>query len=311
MSSRIKLAFFCGPDRKFLPDILDHFSRREDDFEVRVFHSKSVKDFTDMMAWSDVSWFEWCDRLIMEASKLPKVCKLVCRLHRYEAFTGILSQVNWNSVDTLILVAHHIKDVVKMQIPDIEERVDVRVVYNGVNLDRFVYKEREQGFNIAYIGYLNFRKNPSLLLQCMKCLVDKDPRYVLHIAGTYQDMECKLYMDEMLRKLDLESNIVLHGWITDLENWVEDKQFILSTSIHEGHPCGIMEAMAAGLKPLIHNFFAAEEIYPRKYIFCTIDEFVDMVTSHEYSSTEYRKYIADNYSLERQLSELEHILELN
>lgn len=302
-----KIAFFCGPDRKFLPDIVDHFSKKNDEYEVRIFHSKSVKDFTDMLEWSDISWFEWCDNLIVEASKLSKVCKIVCRLHRYEAFTGMPSRVDWSKVDTLILVANHIKDALKMSVPDIEDKVNIQVVYNGVNLERFAYKEREKGFNIAYIGYINYRKNPALLLQCMKYLVDKDPRYVLHIAGTYQDADCSLYIEQMLDELKLRDNIVFHGWITNLETWTDDKQFLLSSSIHEGHPCGIMEGMAAGLKPIIHYFYAAQEMYPRKYIFSTIDEFVDMIMSNDFNSAEYRKYIEDNYPLKRQLDEIEDI----
>jgi glycosyltransferase involved in cell wall biosynthesis len=307
VSDRKRIAFFCGPDRKFLPDIVDHFSKKTEEYEVRIFHSKRVKDFTDMLAWSDASWFEWCDNLVVEASKLPKVCRLICRLHRYELFTSMPSQVDWSKVDNLIITAHHVKDTLKMRIPDIDERVNVQIIYNGVNLKRFAYRERKKGFNIAYIGYLNFRKNPSLLLQCMRYLVDREPRYVLHVAGSYQNMECELYIDQMVDNLDLRDNIVLYGWIDDVNNWLEDKHFILSTSIHEGCPFGIMEAMATGLKPLIHNFYAAEELYPRKYIFNTIDEFVDMVTSDEYDPAEYRKYIEDNYPLERQLDEIESI----
>ena len=122
-NGKIKLAFFCGRDRKFLPDIINHFSERPE-YEVQVFRSTKVEDFTDMMEWSDFSWFEWCDRLVIEASRMPKVCNIVCRLHRYEAFTGMPSHVDWSNVDTLILVANHMKDALKMQIPDIEEQVE-------------------------------------------------------------------------------------------------------------------------------------------------------------------------------------------
>ncbi len=130
MQAKKRIAFFCGPDRRFLPDIVDHFFKRTDEYEVLVFHSKSVKDFTDTMAWSDISWFEWCDLLVVEASKLPKVCRMVCRLHGFELSTEMPSQVNWGNVDTLILTAYHIKDTLKAQIPDIEERVDIQVIHN-------------------------------------------------------------------------------------------------------------------------------------------------------------------------------------
>lgn len=307
MDSKVRIAFFCGWDRKFLPDIVGHFSERSQEYDVQFFHSKSVNDFKDTMAWSHVSWFEWCDSLLIEATKFPKTCRIVCRLHRFEAFTGMPSQVDWSKVDTLMLVAQHMTDALKIHVPDIQERVNIQTIYNGVNLERFAFTERKKGFNIAYIGYLNYRKNPSLLLQCMRHLVDIDPRYILHVAGDYQDKECELYIEQMVEKLHLEDNVKFYGWVDDLENWVQDKHFVLSTSIHEGHPAGIMEAMAAGLKPLIHNFYAAEEMYPRRYIFNTLDEFADMVMSDEYDSAEYRKYIADNYPLDRQLSKIESI----
>ena len=308
MGSIKKLAFFCGPDRKFLGDIINHFSKRTDEYEVRVFKSKSVRDFTDMMQWSDISWFEWCDSLIQEASKLPKMCRMICRLHRYEAFTAVPSRVNWENVDDLIIVAQHMRDALKLQVPDIEEKVNIHVIYNGVNLQRFTFRERQKGFDLAYIGYLNYRKNPSLLLQCMRYLVDRAPRYVLHVAGSPQQIDCQLYIDQMVKELCLEENVIFDGWIDDLTSWVEDKQFIVSTSMHEGNPCGIMEGMACGLKPVVHNFFAAKEMYPQSYVFNTIDEFTDMVMSDDYDSAEYRDYIASNYSLERQLKSIDSIL---
>jgi len=304
-SRNTRIAFFCGPDRKFLPDIVEHFSNRTDEYEIQIFNSKEVNDFTDLMAWSDISWFEWCDSLVIEATKLPKVCRIVCRLHRYEAFTGMPPRVKWSNVDTLILVANHMKDALKMRLPDIEDQVNIKVMYNGVNPEKFVYKKRQNGYNIAYIGYLNYRKNPSLLLLSMKALVDKDPRYKLHIAGSFQDKECKLYMEQMIEQLDLKDNVIFYGWIDDLDAWMDNKSYILSTCIHEGCPCGIMEAMATGLKPLIHNFYAAEELYPRNYLFSTIDEFVQMVLSDDFDSDEYRKYIEEHFPLKRQLNQID------
>jgi hypothetical protein len=66
--------------------------------------------------------------------------------------------------------------------------------------------------------------------------------------------------------------------------------------------------MACGLKPLIHNFFCANEIYPEKYCFNSISEFGSLVFSSDYRSGEYRKYVQDNYSLTKQLHEIESLL---
>jgi len=69
-----------------------------------------------------------------------------------------------------------------------------------------------------------------------------------------------------------------------------------------------MEAMACGLKPLIHNYVGARESYPDTYIWNTIPEFVDMVTGGEYAPLKYRKFIEANYSLEVQLEKIENIV---
>ena len=67
-------------------------------------------------------------------------------------------------------------------------------------------------------------------------------------------------------------------------------------------------AMACGLKPLIHNFVGAKELYPEKYCFNSIREFGAMVLSADYRSAEYRNYILDNYSRDKQWQEIESLL---
>ncbi len=108
---------------------------------------------------------------------------------------------------------------------------------------------------------------------------------------------------------DLESNIEFDGWIKDINSWLEDKHYIVCASVLEGHPVGLMEAMARGLKPLIHNFVGARGIYPDKYVWNTIPEFVRMAMEDNYDPAEYRKFIEINYNLEKQLDCIDKIIQ--
>jgi glycosyltransferase involved in cell wall biosynthesis len=261
-----------------------------------------------MMNWSDLSWFEWCDELIIQASRLPKVCHMICRLHSYEVFSDMPGQVEWEKVDDLILVAPHIRDIALGKVPDLEQNVRTHIIPNGVDTDKYCFTQRSQGFNLAYVGYLNHKKNPPLLLQCMRHLVDIDDRYTLHIAGEHQELRSKLYFDHMLKAMELEPHIKFNGWVHDIVQWLADKQYILSTSLLESFGYGIAEAMSCGLKPLIHNFIGAKELYPEKYCFNSVKEFGTLVLDRDYRPGEYRKYIEENYSRNKQFHEIEGLV---
>ncbi|MCP3951232.1 MAG: glycosyltransferase, partial [Desulfobacterales bacterium] len=301
-----KIALFCGPNDTFLNDIGTHLSGRH---RVKQFQGNSVQEMHALMDWSDISWFEWCDGMAVQASKLPKVCKMVCRLHSYEVFSNFPHEVAWENIDCLIFVAAHIKKIFMDQFQVREHEVAMEIVHNGINLDKYRLLGTQKGFNIAYIGYINHKKNPSLLLQCMSHLVEIDPRYKLHIAGEHQELRFKLYFEHMVKAMGLEENIVFHGWVEDVENWLLDKSYILSTSVLESFGYGIAEAMAMGLKPVLHNFIGAKELYPPEYLFNNVKEFGEMVLSAEYTPGEYRGYIENNYTQKRQFKQIVRIID--
>ncbi len=98
-------------------------------------------------------------------------------------------------------------------------------------------------------------------------LVKRDNRYKLYIAGKFQDDMLKMYWYYQVKEMKLDNNIIFDGWQSDIEEWLENKNYILSTSIHESFGYGIAEAMASGIKPVIHNFLFANQIWEREYLF--------------------------------------------
>ena len=306
---KIKIAVLCLSGlQSFLGDIVDFLKTK---YQVRTCYSNNNQEIEAAVHWADVVWIEWANQLAIALTNHPTILKgkhVICRLHRYEAFTEMPSKVDWIKIDDLIFVAPHMKENLKLQLPDIENKVKTHIIYNGINFERFCFQERSKGFDIAYVGYINHRKNPTLLLQCMRHLVDIDPNYMLHIAGKYQEMDYKLYFEQMISEMGLEGNIRMDGWVENIGEWLENKQYIIHTSVHEGHPVGLMEAMACGLKPVIHNFVGARDIYPEKYLWNTIPEFSQIITSGDYSSIEYKNYIEKYYSLRRQLDSIENII---
>lgn len=305
-----KIVFFSRGDNKFICSVSDKLSEQ---FEVKLITLSSTQDFKlidQWMAWADISWFEWCDDLIAYGSKLEMAShkKIICRLHSYEAFTNYPSRVNWSNVDKLIFVS---KDIQEYVVGNFSVSRDITaVIPNGVDLDKINYRQRTPGFNVAYAGYINYKKGPMLLLQAFKEIYDADRSYRFYIAGIYQDPRYFLYFKQMVRELGLENNFFFEGWQTDINKWLEDKDYIICSSVLESQNMSVMQAMAKGIKPVIHNFAGAKGIYPAKYIWNTVREAAAMVTDRNYSSEEYRNFIRDNYSIKKQLEDINSLIGL-
>ncbi|MFH1985911.1 MAG: tetratricopeptide repeat protein [Pseudomonadota bacterium] len=302
---RQRLAVFCRTGAHFLSDIMGHLKRTH---EIRIFEGNSVGEMADLMKWCDIAWFEWCDDAVVKASALPKQCRIVCRLHSYEAFGDVPSRVTWENVDALIFVAPHVREIVEARVPDLARRVPIHVIYNGVNLARFTFRNRQRGYDMASVGYINHKKNPSLLLQCIRALVDVEPRFRLHVAGTHQEERFRLYVDHMILEMGLTEHVLFHGWVEDMNEWLADKHYLVSTSVFESFGYGIAEAMAAGIKPLIHNFPGARRLFPEKLLFNTVGDMVRMTLEDDYQPAVYRRFIEDHYRVDGQLKEIEKVL---
>lgn len=303
-----KIAFFVVQNGdSFINDIISGLS---DIYETKKIIVTNYDQIDKGMEWADICWFEWCDQLIIYGSKhiLASKKKIICRLHRYEALTNNPIKVTWENVDKLIIVTDHLKKFLLSQIPNIEEKVDIVTIKNGVDLKKYKFKKRNVGFNLAYVGYINERKNPALLLQIINKLVKKDERYKLYVAGKFQEPLFELYWNYQIEEMGLKDNVIFEGWQDNIDDWLEDKNYILVSTIHESFGYGIAEAMARGIKPIVHNFLFSKEIWKEKYLFTSLDEAVDMIMDANYDSKEYRNFIEENYSLESQIFIIKQML---
>lgn len=305
-SKRPKIAFFCGADgMTFLNEIVE-FTKQH--FKVQVFEGKTESELYELMKWSDISWFEWCTNLAAAASNMPKVCRNIVRLHRYEAYETWPEKVNWANVDTLITVGNSAtKEALISKVPNLESQTSMVTICNGVNLDKFEFINRQRGKNIAFLANLRMVKNPAFMLQCMQKLHYIDPEYRLFLGGGFQEQVLEQYLRHMVEVLDLSDVVFFDGWQEDVNSWLADKHYIVSTSVIESQGMAILEGMACGLKPVIHNFPGASGIYPPEFLFNISEEFCEQILSDTYEPWKYRKFIEENYSLKSQLRKINDI----
>lgn len=304
-SNKKKIVFFVkhGLD-KFLLDIINEL---EKEYITKKIVVTNLKQIDEGMEWGDICWFEWCDELVSYGSKinLAKEKIIICRLHSYEAFTEYPDKVTWENIDKVILVAEHIQNFIIDNFNVNEEKTVV--IPNGIDTKKWTFNRRKPGFNIAYVGYINYKKGPMLLLHTFKAIYDKNNQYKLFIAGNFQDHRDVLYFNQMIKELGLQNNVIYQGWQNDLDKWLEDKNYILCTSILESQNISIMQAMAKGIKPIIHNFVGARNIYPQALIWNTIDDAVNMIVNNEYKSEEYSYFVEKYFQLDYQLEKIKSL----
>lgn len=250
----------------------------------------------------NVVFVDFCNEnaiaLLENIEKLPKKPRIVVRLHGYEAYSYFIWKLDWSKVDALIVVGPWMKDFLLSKPPVLRSGVDIRVIYNGIDLDKFgLHPEKDEG-SMAFLGHLNKKKGIGLL----GCAIASMPEREFHIAGAYQDEQVKVYLENPGYK-----NLNYYGEVEKTEDFLKNKQYILSTSLTESFGMSIGEGMAMGATPLVHSWPGAEMLWPKECIWTTMDE----LKSIEPREPEWcRKWIEDRYSLDECIDKFINVLDL-
>jgi glycosyltransferase involved in cell wall biosynthesis len=305
-----RLVIVCAPGHTRFVEETAHRLAASGNFEVRICFSVDPEEIRAAVVSADIVWLEWANELTVQITNklhvLLEARRVIVRLHSYELFTGIADAVRWDVVDDVIFVGSHIRDLARQFCPAILDQVErVHVIPNGINLDRFPLIERDGAAppakSLAFVANLSFKKGPMLLMHAFKALVDADPGFRLFMAGEIQQPRFALYVDHLVRTWDLERNLKFEGHVEDISGWLADKDMIVCTSPIEGQGLGILEAAARGLKPLVHYFVGAEQVYPESWLWSSIDEFVAMALEGRGEPSTYRAFVAERYSKDREM----------
>ena len=129
----------------------------------------------------------------------------------------------------------------------------------GVNSSKFVKFSEEdrqelrksKGYSNEFIilctGELNKNKNQATLIRAMAEIVKKHDNVRLLLAGNGPEHDSLV---GLINELDLGMYVELLGYRTDLEDYVNICDLVVSASYREGLPLNIMEAMICG-KPVV------------------------------------------------------------
>jgi glycosyltransferase involved in cell wall biosynthesis len=227
----------------------------------------------------DIVLSTWADR---DFTRLFPEAKHFMMMRRFEFFHAPWLGWNYEKINGLICCNPWIASQATIAL---NGKTKVHWVSNPVDTSLWTWKERDHGKKIGMVCRVHPVKNLPLAAQ----IVSGISGFSLHIAGEVNDNSILAYLTNLLPK----EKLVLYGRVSNgnLDQWWDTMNYCLSTSISEGDPMNVLEACAKGIKPIIHDWPGAEQMYPQGWVFASIGMARQMIEYGHYDSYEYRKFV--------------------
>jgi hypothetical protein len=232
---------------------------------------------------ADVVICEWANEIAYTAAASGLCKRLIVRMRGFDAH-GPLDQL---------------KSYVENRFPGLRD-FRSHVIPSGVDAANIPYRERKPGPVVAMVGRAVELKGYQLAMEWAR----QRPDIQLYVGMAFGETNPRLV--EYLAHVRPE-NVTMHGPV-DTVKWLDeiDANYLLSASIWETLGYTIAEAMAMGIKPLIHDTVGAELNWPNIGRWDSLS-LLDMMVggppsygSAHYASEVYRHFVEEHLDAYRQ-----------
>ena len=286
-----------------------YFRERLNRYHLR----KSLSAFTRS---NEAVFFEWAGEVLVEATRLPKNCGIVARIHRYDLYEWA-DKVNWDSVDTLILVSKAKQKEFSRSFPEHAHRVVV--IPEAVSLERFKFHPKPFRGRIGILCHLKPRKRVYDLVLNFYELAQKMSGLTLRIGGDRRPLYADYHeaLHRLVDNLGLRDRVTFDGFVAEPESWYRDIDIFVSNSYSEGLQVSPMEAIASGCYCLSHYWDGADELLPEENLFYTGRELQEKISAYcEVSEEERRRkqsalrqIVAEQFDLAKTSAQIRRLIE--
>lgn len=144
-----------------------------------------------------------------------------------------------------------------------------------VNLSKSNFDATEKKYRILFSGRFDKKKNLPLLIAAMSQVISHYPGVVLDIAGSGNQSEID-EIKRIVRRLEIENNIVFHDWIekSEMERLLLSSTLLVLPSQNENFALVVLEALSSGVPCVVSKFVGTSDIV-RKY---NAGEVLDLLT---------------------------------
>jgi glycosyltransferase involved in cell wall biosynthesis len=246
----------------------------------------------------NIALSNWADSLTIGLSKLKEKYdfKLITYFRSYEISSNFPTFIIWKNVDAVIAISDFKYKLLRDKGPTHYKDFDAKKLYfirNPFDVEEWPWKKREHGHRLGQQAVISIKKGIGLLAELAQVMLVLDDNYRIRVMGGLGDQRAANYIRYLVSNdarlqppyfewYKYESDDVLQKFIASLN-------YVVCTSIDEGDPNYLKEAMAMGVKPVIHAFPGAYEMFPADLVATDIAGMVDMMLPEaNYESERYR-----------------------
>ncbi len=134
----------------------------------------------------------------------------------------------------------------------------VKMIHNGVEVPQALSAKHGNGlFVIGSSGRFFPVKDYPLMVEIAHKISKKTDNIRFELAG---DGPERAKIQSLIKRYGLENNFILRGFVENMAPFYQGLDLYLNTSLHEGIPMGVLEAMAHGLPVVAPNVGGLSEI---------------------------------------------------
>jgi len=204
--------------------------------------------------------------------------KPVIHLNKVSLITWLLSRLRWKELHTISKSAHMFANSPAI-VQEISDILRVQAGFMPTNtiskrdFKPFVIKTIEKSAKLLFCGRVVKEKGIEELIDAVRELRDIDIQVSLEVIGSIME-DYKIYISNKIAKLNLGSQIRVHGFIPfgeDLLEFFRDSDIYVLPSWHEGFPHSIWEAAATCTPVIITPVGGIPGIVNRDHVlFCNV-----------------------------------------
>ncbi|MBV1878321.1 MAG: glycosyltransferase family 4 protein [Pseudomonadales bacterium] len=128
-------------------------------------------------------------------------------------------------------------------------------IWNSVDPLFFAMKPEPEKLTILFLGWLNARKNPLVIVQAAASLMEKYPDLKIELCGGAPSPSYKQTLLMEIEKLGLQNSVKMPGMLSqaDVKQQLSKATLLVLPSFQENAPMVIAEAMALGVPVIASN----------------------------------------------------------